>query len=188
MKDYRRALALNFQLVAEAQAHYRRYGFPDLPVPWVIGREAYEETRPAEALPYKTLGGFLVGSAEQSFLHLMLEGQTITRAQATTPCFRDEAHDEIHSPYFLKTELIDAVEVNATGLERVISAAEDFFTQYLPVARLAIGDGTWDLTCAQTGLELGSYGLRHHGSLSWVYGTGLALPRLSQALMQVSQD
>jgi hypothetical protein len=32
------------------------------------------------------------------------------------------------------------------------------------------------------GIEVGSYGRREVGDFTWVYGTGLALPRFSQAL------
>lgn len=181
-KDYQRPLHLDFAILGRAQAYYAKSGFVFTPVPWVVGEEAYNDTRPPEAIPYATLGGYLVGSAEQAFLQLMLNGERLGKAQATTPCFRDEDHDEIHSPYFMKTELIDTVDVSDESLHAMISVAESFFAQYLPVQVLPLEDNTFDIACARTELELGSYGIRQHGELSWVYGTGVALPRLSQAI------
>lgn len=186
-RDYRRPLALDFSLIAEAQAYYASEGFVNTPVPWVVGSEAYEETKPADVAAYRTLGGFLVASAEQAFLHLMLEGQELGRAQATTPCFRDEAHDEIHAPYFLKTELIVGDEASERALGEVVEVARGFFSLYLPTRVQPFEDGTFDLVCYTTGLELGSYGIRRHRGLAWVYGTGVALPRLTQAIAMLEE-
>lgn len=35
------------------------------------------------------------------------------------------------------------------------------------------------------GIELGSYGIREHKYLKWVYGTGLAEPRFSNVLQTI---
>lgn len=185
-RDFNRAVSIDYSTIVEAQAYYADHGFADTPVPWVVSEQAYERTRPEEATPYATLGGFLVASAEQSFFHLMLQGQRLGKAQATSPCFRDEAHDEIHSPYFLKTELIETEDVSDTALLAMVAVARDFFSRYLSVRIEPMGDGSLDIVCARTGLELGSYGVRYVDEYAWVYGTGVALPRLSYALDQLN--
>lgn len=184
MRDYQRSLLLDYRLIADAQTYYQDCGYEPTAVPWVVEDEAYNLTKPAEALPYRTLGGTLVASAEQSFYQLLLQGHRLERAQAVTPCFRDEVHDQTHSPYFLKLELIQATDPSLEGLERMISEAEVFFNRYGRVEREQTDFGI-DLVAADTGLEVGSYGFRCVGTHAWIYGTGLALPRFTQAVGSV---
>lgn len=182
-RDYRRRLSFDFSIVAAAQKHYAGRGYEDIPVPWVISRQAMDSTLPSDKVPYETFGGYLVGSAEQSFIELLLSGETLGRVQATTPCFRDEAHDGLHSPYFLKTELFDGA-LPLTE-ESVLAVAEDagvFFENYIPVKLERQGPLAWDLVHAETGVEVGSYGVREVAGHSWIYGTGVALPRLQQTM------
>ncbi len=182
-RDYQRALSFDFSIIAAAQAHYSSLGYKDVAVPWVVSAEAMGATIPEWAVPYSTFGGHLVGSAEQSFVELLLRGENLGRVQATTPCFRDEDHDELHSPYFLKTELFDSVLPPTE--ESVLSALEDarkFFARYVPVRLQQEGELAWDLVHAESGIELGSYGVRTIPGHSWIYGTGVALPRLQQTM------
>lgn len=185
-RSYNRPLSVDFSIIAQAQEFYGEKGYLETAVPWVVGHQAYLETKPEGAKPYKTLGGYLVGSAEQSFVEMMLRGEKLGRAQATTPCFRDEDHDEIHHPYFMKTELIDTVALTPSGLERMIADALEFFNLHVPSEILPIGDGSFDIVTKSSGLELGSYGFRCHADFAWIYGTGVALPRLSQAIGETS--
>lgn len=41
---------------------------------------------------------------------------------------------------------------------------------------------SFDILAADSGMELVSYGIRRIPGNSWVYGTGVALPRLQQAI------
>ena len=59
-------------------------------------------------------------------------------------------------------------------------SAQKFFDGYLPTRSIFTDDGSDLITMA--GVELGSYGRRNHGGLNWVYGTGVAEPRLSQCV------
>lgn len=184
-RDYRRRLSFDFRIIADAQEHYEALGYEDVAVPWVISREAMDATLPTDKVPYGTFGGFLVGSAEQSFIDMLLSGAELGRVQATTPCFRDERHDELHSPYFMKTELFDGLLPPTE--ESVLSVVEDaktFFERYLRVAIQREGELAWDLVEYDSGIELGSYGVRQIPGHSWIYGTGVALPRLQQVLDQ----
>lgn len=184
-RDYRRRLSFDFRIIADAQNHYGDLGYEDVAVPWVISREAMDATLPPDKVPYGTFGGYLVGSAEQSFIDMLLSGESLGRVQATTPCFRDETHDELHSPYFLKTELFDStLPQNEEGVMAVLQDAKLFFEHYLPVAIQREGELSWDIVAAESGIELGSYGVREIPGYSWIYGTGVALPRLQQVLDQ----
>jgi seryl-tRNA synthetase len=117
---------ISYARLAAAEAHYQAAGFELVEAPWIIGHTAYRATKPAEALDFVTLGGYLVASAEQSFLQLMLEGRPPGRAVATTPCFRHEHYDELHQPYFMKVELIDTLDTSEASLQRMIATAQGF--------------------------------------------------------------
>lgn len=180
-RDYQRSLQLDWRMLADAQDYYEALGFTPTEVPWVVDDEAYNLTKPSEALPYRTLGGTLVASAEQSFYQLLLQGYKLGKAQAITPCFRDEVHDTTHSPYFIKLELIQAADADLASLHEMVDQAAHFFSRYTEVAKEVTAEGI-DLIATETSMELGSYGFRCVGDHAWIYGTGLALPRFTQAI------
>ena len=175
-------MRINYARIAAAEAHYAKLGYSEIDAPWIIAVEAYSATRPPTARAFETLGGYLVASAEQSFLHLMLGGADPRLAFATTPCFRDETYDELHMPYFFKVELIDSRQPNLASVWSLIKDARAFFEQFVATEVVQTSNVAWDINEAKTHIELGSYGLRRHGDLLWAYGTGLAEPRLSQAI------
>lgn len=183
MRDYQRPLTFNFELIGQAQNFYSQHNFQPIAVPWVVDEKYIAETKPEGVAFYSTLGGVLVSSAEQSFIQMLDKGWDEPGAyQATTPCFRDEDHDYLHSPYFMKTELFDNENVTEMRLDDMVDVALQFFSQLVPSVILPIGDGTYDIVGAKSGLELGSYGIRQRLHHEWIYGTGLALPRLEQVL------
>jgi hypothetical protein len=47
-------------------------------------------------------------------------------------------------------------------------------------------DESYDIEC--NGVELGSYGVRHFENIDWIYGTGLAEPRLSTVMNKYLDD
>lgn len=170
--------------IVAAEAFYEAAGFKKIDVPWVIDRDAYQATFPEGRFPFFTLGGFLPASGEQSFIQLMLGGQLPTgKYQCTTPCFRDEAeYDELHLPYFYKVELI---LVGTSNYYYMMKDAEEFFSKYCEVQREPVTDDQIDLVEATTRIELGSYGRRQFKDFCWIYGTGVAEPRLSQVLAKL---
>ena len=56
-----------------------------------------------------------------------------------------------------------------------------FFNKYLKTKRLESSKDILDILSLD-GIELGSYGFRKHLDYGWVFGTGVAEPRLSIAL------
>lgn len=173
--------------IADAEAFYECNGYQKIDVPWVIERDAYQATFPEGRFPFFTLGGFLPASGEQSFIQMMLNGELSEgKFQCTTPCFRDEAeYDELHLPYFYKVELI---VVGSSNFHYITKDAKNFFGKYCSVGREPISHDQVDLVEVGTGIELGSYGRRTFKDFCWVYGTGVAEPRLSQVLAKLSPD
>jgi hypothetical protein len=144
---------------------------------------------------------YLVGSAEQSFIQMMLDGDLKPGCyMAVTPCWRDDELDELHQRYFMKVELIDYMPYDSFLASPYMACmAEHFFNKIMGIeAKYAwIQDGQRteefpnDLIGEQCdivhdGIELGSYGIRGFEfdgrKHIWVYGTGCAEPRLSYVL------
>lgn len=188
-RDYHRRLLLDFSIIADAQAYYSELAYIPTAIPWVISEEAYLSTLPAEVKPFGTLGGFLPGSAEQSFIHMLFQGEKLGRVQATSPCFRDEDHDELHSPYFFKLELFDnTCEPTGKNVLLMLDEARGFFERHLPTSVVQEDETSWDIQGKEAGVELGSYGIRRVREHTWIYGTGVALPRLEQVLSSSSRN
>jgi hypothetical protein len=154
-------------------------------VPWIVNLEAMQVTLPVEADPY-TLESYpsrsLVGSAEQSFISLMQQGQLNRGGYvAASPCFRSDSLDHLHQEYFFKVELISInPEDPEKTLDECIRCARFFFQSHTDhcVSLDKTHEG-FDLSIR--GVEVGSYGIRSHKEFTWVYGTGLAEPRFSVA-------
>jgi hypothetical protein len=179
---------INHERLVEASRHYADDGYYPIDVPWIVQDEAYHVTKPESAgRDFKTIGGNLVASGEQSFLQLMLDGKLdikdpyLSKLQCTTPCFRDEKYDELHHPYFMKVELID-LDACSSKLAVMIAKAHHFFRKYVPTRLVQIDYHTFDIVDLRFGIELGSYGIRKYKGFEWVYGTGLAEPRMTQVL------
>ena len=177
--------AYSLDLLVQAEEYYSRCGYARVRVPWVVSAQAFFATVPGNVRHYATLDGYLVASAEQGFIQQLLDGNAPTGpAQAWTPCFRDEPqHDALHLPYFMKLELFNPVSSQEV-LSGMVEDALDFFGNAGVGRVIPVLDGPGiDIITAEAGVELGSYGLRtlHVGDreVSWTYGTGVALPRLS---------
>lgn len=185
-RDYQRRLLLDYRYIVDAQEFYLEHNFEPIAVPWIVGIDAYTSTLPERVEHYATLGGFLVGSAEQSFIQLLTNGEELGRVQAATPCFRSEDHDELHSPYFFKLELLDnELPMTKESVFSVLDTAREFFERYLPTEVTDEGNSSWDIISKDNGIELGSYGIRSYKEHQWIYGTGVALPRLQQVLAKL---
>jgi hypothetical protein len=175
---------VDYKKIVSALEHYTHHGFTEIEVPWIIGHQAYIATRPSDREEFYTLGGYLNASGEQSFIELMQSGVKLTKHICVTPCFRKEpVLDDIHFLYFVKAELIDT-DVSQENLHAMIATAVSFYEQYLPVSVIQTDtDGNaFDIISTASGIELGSYGIRTYKEYSWIYGTGVALPRLDIAI------
>lgn len=183
---------IDWDRLARAKRYYAANGFAYREVPWLVGSEAVAVTLPEGRKSFDTWAGALVGSGEQSFIHIRRDLKP-GKYQTITPCFRDEPkYDRTHLPHFMKCELIrvlgddDDAEVALSGMLSVAT----FFYGYprgdysvkVAVERVDAGDGVTDLQVA--GVEVGSYGVREHDGFRWVFGTGCAEPRASQAFQK----
>ncbi|UTC29499.1 hypothetical protein BAMBUS_04200 [Brevundimonas phage vB_BpoS-Bambus] len=185
-KDLPRMPRIDYALLGEALAFYEAEGYRYVETPWAVSKDTVDITCPNPEYAARVEGlGYLVGSAEQSFLHLDKDGAIGHGPMvACTPCFRlGDAEDDLHFPTFMKVELYDATYASDTGWKAMLADAHALALRLgAPEAALSQEktDEGRDLMLA--GIEIGSFGLRRHGDHIWTYGTGLALPRFSQAL------
>lgn len=170
---------MNYDRLVEAKKYYESLGFIYKDVPWTTDYDVHYETAPPDTNFYQVNNKLLVASGEQSFIQL-LKNKTLPagKYQTITPCFRNDNEDELHQRYFMKLELLNT---NVTKLEETIQQASDFFNKFLPTKLESTKQGI-DIISKKTGIELGSYGIRHSKFGAFVYGTGLAEPRLTIVL------
>lgn len=182
---------IDYSLLSAAIDHYESYGFAKVEVPWFVSKATSNITKPQGAQDFiiEYNNKAMIASGEQGFLYQMTKGQLVPgRYLTVTPCFRVEAQDVWHSKSFMKLELIDTKLVTEASLSKFVEIAYAFFTRFLsnekePVRIVDIdtADGKqYDIMFKD--VELGSYGIRKHEFLHWVYGTGLAEPRFSNLL------
>ncbi len=184
---------MELELVTFAETFYRSKGYQKVEVPWAVETEVMDITRPEGRKLFDLLGKNLVASAEQSYLQLIKDDKLVPgKYVATTPCFRDDTKDDLHQHYFLKTELINfrfGEQPPQQELESMIENAVQFFGFFLPVKRKQTEIG-YDIVDEKYSIELGSYGFRNHTfqdgrNLHWIYGTGVALPRLTYVIEKI---
>jgi len=184
---------INYALLVDALEYYQDQGYKLIDVPWTVPKDALKITTPSnfDFTNNMYLNKYLVGSAEQSFLYLIRTGQLKEgKYCAITPCFRNDDEDEIHQKYFMKVELIHYTRKWwkwSSSMETMIYDARQFFEQFVSTTVVETVDNRDDESydIETNGIELGSYGIRHHENIDWIYGTGLAEPRLSIAMKQV---
>ena len=173
---------ISYKILSDAQSHYSLLGYSYVEVPWTVTPEIAALTKPLEMdflgdyfLPKK--GKTLVGSAEQSFLYQYSKGFLPRgKFQAITPCFREDIHDVTHEKAFMKLELIDTTNSKPSmdNLVDMVENARDFFSRYILPEHIenlkivSVGD-TFDIE--YEGIEIGSYGIRDVGFMSYIYGT-----------------
>jgi hypothetical protein len=88
----------------------------------------------------------------------------------------------------MKVELINTIpgEQRTGGLDYMVKTALGFFDQYIRTAVKPMDGGSLDIVADKSGVELGSYGIRTNDKVgSWIYGTGVAEPRLSTAMQNI---
>jgi hypothetical protein len=184
---------IDYNILSESVKYYNSKGFRRIESPWTVSEAASKITAPEGVIINKLQhnGKCLVASGEQSFLYLMIKGfLSPGRYQTITPCFRDDSFDTMHSKYFMKNELIITDNIDNSG-EEIAHIALEFVKLYLPEAKIMtmLADGergrTYDIVWYNhrgEGYEIGSYGYRSHNNLRWIYGTGIAEPRLSSVM------
>lgn len=185
---------INYNILNQSILHYEQKGFVRIEVPWWVGKEISDLTKPKDVNDYflEVNQKVLVASGEQSFLYLANKGQLPKgKFQTTTPCFRNETIDLLHNKHFIKNELINTKNINKKELDLMLKIAYSFFNKYISKKYLSIEETESHLSetnfdiIANVGdnkYELGSYGIRKCEILHWIYGTGCAEPRLSKIL------
>ncbi len=179
---------INYSVIETARQWYNSYQYKYIDVPWFVSEEADAVTRPQHAKALSTKLGNLVGSGEQGFIQLMLDGRIDSgEYQTITPCFRDELElDALHQNNFIKLELI---RISSSGLvtheylrdmcDHAL-AVMHVYKRFRP--KLVETESGFDIVSPIMEIELGSYGIRRYKNYSWVYVTGVAEPRFSSAL------
>jgi seryl-tRNA synthetase len=175
-----------YQNLLQTIKHFEKLGYQYIDVPWVVSDEAICATHPSGTGSIFQ-GKHVVGSAEQSFVQLMLDGKLPRGLYcALTPCFRDEAElSEFTSLHFMKVELIDTAG-DPAAVESMLHYCQEWFETLQPHKCEVVPTGNArDITLH--GIELGSYGHRNYEHYDWVYGTALAEPRFSTVIKKYSQ-
>ncbi len=172
---------INYNNIHNSILFYEDKGFKRIESPWTVSKYVDDITKPSDTISFqlKHNDKCLVASGEQSLLYLYLKDFLPKgKFQTTTPCFRYESFDNIHTKYFIKNELIQTDVVDESELQKMVNISLEFYQKYftkkLTVVKTEIG---FDIEI--DGNELGSYGIRECDFLKWIYGTGCAEPRLS---------
>jgi hypothetical protein len=178
-------MVIDYQKIADAITYYKKLNYQYIEVPWFVSKNSIDITKPPSAKYFNTFAGQLVGSGEQSFLEIR---RTLKKGfyQCVTPCFRDEdITDKYRRTYFLKLELIEIGSLDKDkSVDSMLQQANKFFEKYHPTNEIQTDIG-FDLMI--NNIEVGSYGYREYNGFLWIYGTGIAEPRLSQAINVFTQ-
>lgn len=175
---------IDYKILTDSIIFYADKGFKRIEAPWTVSEKVDNITKPADRVAFqlKHNNKCLVASGEQSFLYLMIKDfLPAGKYQTITPCFRFEPFDPYHTKYFMKNELIITDEVNTRALVRLVEEAVEFYQQYFKT-KLSVVTTKDGFDIEVDGHELGSYGIRQHEYLKWVYGTGCAEPRMSNLI------
>lgn len=166
---------IDYQKIAEAIDNYVCQGYQWIDTPWVVSEQAKAYT----FIGYDeyTKHGYLVGSAEQGFIELILQGKIKPGSYVSAgPCFRfNDQGQPFKHPYFFKIELCKVGSLQYFDLL-------DHAHQWLGGEVVETTEGH-DIEI--NGIEVGSYGIRNIGPVQLAYGTGLAEPRYTEALSHV---
>lgn len=174
---------IDYGIINDSIEYYDHFGYKRVESPWLVSKSAVDATCPSEGHSFelKHGGKCLVASGEQSMLYQHMKGYLpLGQFQTCTPCFRYEPFDRTHAKYFVKNELFKTSGVNVNEVDTMANLCLKFFTQYIPRAEIVVVDNGLDIVV--DGHELGSYGIREHQGLRWIYGTAVAEPRLSTVL------
>lgn len=171
---------------------YKSRGYEMISAPMCVTKKAIMETLPDNRFPKEHMDGlYYVGSAEQSMYQIILESSKNTRFSGSymmlTPCQRDEDPDETHFEIFLKLELV------SFDNKDILTDVFDFYLkQYVLMCDLERNGRTLrDVEIVKTktgsditinGVEVGSFGKHTLNKNEMKFGTGLALPRYTQAI------
>lgn len=178
--------SINATLLYSAMAFFKGRGYQFITVPMLVDEDIVKLTLPPNRIPKFHADKCYVGSAEQSIYQLIKEGKDLPpKILAITPCQRDEETlDDLHQEIFLKIEL--ACTDNTMSYHDIANDVMYFYSQFTDKAKI-IDFTDFDNSCdiEINSIEVGSYGQREYMGRSINFGTGLALPRFTQAIQHV---
>lgn len=179
---------IDWALLGKAYEYYKKY-YTYQETPFAVPETCTQLTKPHNDQSFILNDGLfyrqpheLVGSAEQGFIYLALQNKLVSnKLFSISPCFRSENYDATHLPWFMKLELfhLSNTEEDVFAMMEIV---KDFLITNCPgnYEKIQTSEQSWDIIL--NNIEIGSYGIRKVENLEFIYGTGLALPRLSQAL------
>lgn len=182
----------------KAMDFFSKKGYVPVSVPMIAGFDAIEMTLPDGLPVYSVKGkeslGAYVGSAEQSFIQMIIDGNLpFGKYMALTPCVRyEEEFDDIHFPIFMKLELVDYASATDLRDDVIIGDVLRFLINNInqnPDVVDIETDGAHSKDIEYNGIEYGSYGKRRIGHFGVLhYGTGVAFPRASHIINMVESQ
>lgn len=179
------ATNIDWLSIGQAQCNYFTAGYEYVEVPWLVPAGVVDITKPPHAKNFETFAGCLVASGEQSFLAVKDMLERGKKYQCVTPCFRDELkHDGLHHQWFVKLELMHVLLPWDRHEDHVLAMVQDvidFLWHFACGCELRVVPTEIGYDIEVNRVEVGSYGYREYNGFRWVYGTGIAQPRLSQA-------
>jgi hypothetical protein len=179
-------------VIGKAIAGYRALGYEYIETDWWVSKEAQYATMPKHIKSLvvgeyqshfcKLCGeedepmGHLVGSAEQALIQKILDQKISPGLYVMAgPCFRNEPKlDELHHRSFFKVELACVFLEGTLPSRGTLLVMNDAQTVHYNLGHV------WPKTVSMP--DGSGYDLeRSLNGIGWVYGTGLALPRFTQA-------
>lgn len=172
--------SINATLIYSAMSFFKDRGYRFITAPMLVDEDVVRFTMPKDHTPKFHNGKCYVGSAEQSIYQMIKEGKDLPpKVLMITPCQRDEeVLDDLHQEIFLKIEL--ACADNTLSYRCIANDAIDFYDTLTDKAIMIDFYDSIDIEV--NGIEVGSYGCREYMGRIINFGTGLALPRFTQAL------
>jgi len=197
-------MRVEYDIVVKAITYYERAGYAYIDVPWQASLDVLMVTAPCfltkEDVAKANPNGF-VASGEQSFLQMAID-KKLSKGKycCATPCFRpnDDLKDGLHFPNFFKVELIEYIGDDLCDVTKVAGRVDSMIEKAAIFMENVLGKDLsiepiidderigcqssfcCDIVTPMTKIELGSYGYRVADQIgSWIYGTGVALPRLT---------
>jgi hypothetical protein len=168
---------------------YKSYGFKYIETNWIENTDMIRTTAAESGIIHVNMSGVegefaLIGSGEQSFISNF--NKLYGKYQTCTPCFRmEQDFTDLNKMQFMKIELFRNDIISNEALFKMMDCVKDVMTAEFNVDPIIVKTGpeSWDINI--NGIEVGSYGRRSikHNDVNYtfLYGTGLAEPRFSQA-------
>ncbi len=155
---------------------YENFGYIYKTVPTIVNKNILSITHSHH---FYIPSYYFIASGEQGFLHLITKCKLVVgKYQTYTACCRPyEKDDFLHQELFFKLELININPKNPQ-IELFKMILEAYAVYSLECTNLSIVNTEYGFDIENNNIELGSYGIRYHNDICWVYGTGIAYPRI----------